>query len=558
MPKHILVAIGGTGIRFAEAFIHLAASGAVDAGEYELCFVDMDFENGDYTRCSNALRHYEEARKALNGSGADNGSGAEFMKAELSLIKKEGRPTAWKLDDHMSSLLRATYDDKTTVKDLARRDRAGETLLDFFMDKGELTRPLKKGFYGHPAVGAAVISAMFESEAFDESNPIVQTIQNNITENIQITLVASSFGATGASIFPNLAAKLRKVHMENISNAKGTLTINGVLALPYHKLPPAQNERNSVDAGEYLNESISILDYYNRSIPDKIQNSFNRLYFAGSDDLNRLNSAGYSLGGSNQKHVFMPTELVGALLIRDSFQQPNGAGRYFYYNKGADTAYIAFPEDVTKRLGVFTEFALAMEEYFWPHLLSLEDEAESCASQRNDFLHMFRKIYPMRDMRTCQSDVGILQDISQMIQAYRSARLYFTDYFSFMRDIHRTMTETFAFAENQELRILRVGKENKTNNFTPEYERLYEGEAWLKNDEQTCSNKESFRQNSPLIYNTVSMNVRDYDTQWRNSLLSEGTAEVALEALREYAKAAYLEANHNRKRDRMNGGHTKQ
>lgn len=537
MAKKIIVAIGGTGMRFAEAFIHLAAAGIVPRDEYEFCFVDMDFESGDYTSCTGALDHYIQAKSRLAAADAD------FMKADLSLIKdNNGNPAAWKLDNHMSALLKAgtVYDNDTKVEALARKDPTAVTLMECFMNAEELRgRELKKGFFGHPDVGAAVISAMFNSPEFNAANPLMQTIRNHIQTDIHVTLIASSFGATGASIFPNLAKKLKNYHTECPAATKGRLTIDGVLALPYYKLPPVEGA-HAVQGDAFLKESIAILDYYYSNPARSGIDAFDRLYFAGADDLNWLNSNSYCEGGANQKHWFMPTDLVGALLIKDSFLRPVEESGYFCFNRGTNGTKIGLSEGDENKFGVFAEFALAMEEYFLPHILSLVNEPGKCAAQRGEFLRVFSG-YTKREMKKCRDGEGILKDIAGMREGYTAARQYFMDYFRFMHQIHLQSSAIGAVQENYDVHILRPDMLNQNNNnyFRTELDALYGPDGLLRDETAALKNMDALRSRQAPIWNSRNvMSVGSFDNAW--SALQELTGnDLAAEALKEYAGAAY-------------------
>ena len=108
-------------------------------------------------------------------------------------------------------------------------------LYESLFTEQERTTNLDKGFRGHPAIGAAVMT-----EKMDINDEPWKTIlpQINADKNAKIFLFASVFGGTGAAGFPTIARLLQaELHKDGEGNC--IAKIGGALVLPYFQFPPA-------------------------------------------------------------------------------------------------------------------------------------------------------------------------------------------------------------------------------------------------------------------------------------------------------------------------------
>ena len=58
MNTYNIIAIGGTGMRCAESFVHLCAMGMFDNTEVNLLALDTDYENGNFKRLKKLVDNY--------------------------------------------------------------------------------------------------------------------------------------------------------------------------------------------------------------------------------------------------------------------------------------------------------------------------------------------------------------------------------------------------------------------------------------------------------------------------------------------------------------------
>ena len=85
--KLFVIAIGGTGMRCLESFVHLCAIGMFDNKEIEILTLDTDQANGNMGRTWNLINTYNQV-KSENGSqdgGTPNTN--TFFSSKLNIFK---------------------------------------------------------------------------------------------------------------------------------------------------------------------------------------------------------------------------------------------------------------------------------------------------------------------------------------------------------------------------------------------------------------------------------------------------------------------------------------
>ena len=62
MDKLFVIAIGGTGMRCLESFVHLCAIGMFDNEEIEILTLDTDYANGNKGRVERLIKQYNKVK----------------------------------------------------------------------------------------------------------------------------------------------------------------------------------------------------------------------------------------------------------------------------------------------------------------------------------------------------------------------------------------------------------------------------------------------------------------------------------------------------------------
>lgn len=190
-------------------------------------------------------------------------------------------------------------------------------LYDALFTEQERETPLDKGFRGHPAIGAAVMSQAMIAEQSEQWKELEQQI--NTDKDARVFLFASVFGGTGAAGFPTIA-KILKNNLKKDENGKPLTKIGGALILPYFQFPSAPNEEEQqmqAKVADFMLNTKSALDYYDKS--GLLGDVFNNIYLVGDNDLTEMKE--FSLGSNSQKNDAHFIELYAALSAFDFFNK---------------------------------------------------------------------------------------------------------------------------------------------------------------------------------------------------------------------------------------------
>ena len=139
MDKLFVIAIGGTGMRCLESFVHLCAIGMFDNQEIEILTLDTDQTNGNKGRVEQLIGLYNN----IKSNDINNPDGGEpnvdtFFSAKLNLYRfftdytNQSRKT-YKL---LSSMQNASTDQKKDNEDLANLFLDAGTVQAFNLDHG--------------------------------------------------------------------------------------------------------------------------------------------------------------------------------------------------------------------------------------------------------------------------------------------------------------------------------------------------------------------------------------------------------------------------------------
>lgn len=315
MKKYVLVAIGGTGMRVAQSFVALAASGFLSdlsGADYklEIRLVDLDIVAG-----SDKIE-LEEMVRALN----------DALPYLSIIVDDRSADTRWKPKgiDGIQSLA-TPIDDKSTLNDLLRDGYLSEPeSLTYHALFGEDDRKmvLRRGCKGRPRIGSLLWAEQFDQD-WQNRGGFWQSIFDDICEDdeLRIMFAGSVFGGTGASGTPTLAQKyIHACKMGDIGHTEPFAQhVALTLMLPYFDL----GSDTDVDSGLFSINSKMALKYYETS---GILNEVEFAQFVGDDrrQMEKMNENGVwnrvrldrdSRADEGQNDPSMPAELMAAIGI---------------------------------------------------------------------------------------------------------------------------------------------------------------------------------------------------------------------------------------------------
>lgn len=301
--SYYLIGIGGTGAKCMESFVHLCGAGLLkDSQPVKIVYVDADISCGNLQRTQRTVDLYTKAQKI---GYSDNG----IFKNHIDVFEP------WTPVPQGSSNLDDVF--QRSVMENKEDYKALGLLYNSLYTEQERKTPLDKGFRGHPAIGAAVMSYSMQEETGEPWISLKQQI--NSDKDAKVFLFASVFGGTGAAGFPTIAKILDKT-LKKDDKKQSVAKIGGALVLPYFQFPPAPNtEEQEMQAkvSEFMLNTRSALDYYNKS--GLLGNIFKSIYLIGDNDLSQMKE--FSLGANTQKNAAHFIEIYAALAAFDFFNK---------------------------------------------------------------------------------------------------------------------------------------------------------------------------------------------------------------------------------------------
>jgi hypothetical protein len=246
MTAKMLIGVGGTGAKVVEAILHCCGAGLGPA-TLQVGFIDQDKSNGNVSRANQTLTAYMEARQNWRGDGAHHIEGSDLLATDVTTFKR--------------SLWTPHPDDGSSLES-ALGDLGGDgKLFDLLFTQEEQRLKLDIGYQARAHVGSAAMTAAIRKE----SDPFWVDIVNKLIaagggDGVDLLLVGSAFGGTGAAGFPTVARLLRR-ELDRKGIRKGA-RISGVLMLPYFGFTPPKRGATVARADELLPQTKAALRYY--------------------------------------------------------------------------------------------------------------------------------------------------------------------------------------------------------------------------------------------------------------------------------------------------------
>ena len=302
MANHFLVFIGGTGAKCAEAFVHMAAAGAVGdpSTTFHVLTLDVDATNGNREQALEALERYQLLREQFPATGQFAGSslfGPTIIHYDWHVQLPESFPHAAGKNSLNAMRAQNSHDEEALMRLFYTDEEMG---FDFS----------KEGFHAIPAIGAPVMQYILdEGIGLGAFQSFVDALRSEVSVNSRLIIIGSIFGGTGACGIPAIMRYLND-KTRDIAMA-GNLLTSGVLLLPYyHFAEPNQEDDMGVHARKFYNNARGALAFY-RDMEEELQ--YTSLYLIGSPL--DYNMGAYRPGMEGQKNPPTPVEWESALAI---------------------------------------------------------------------------------------------------------------------------------------------------------------------------------------------------------------------------------------------------
>lgn len=331
--KLFVIAIGGTGMRCLESFVHLCAIGMFDNEEIEILTLDTDQANGNKGRVEQLIDLYNRI-KSNDTSRIDGGNPNvdTFFSAKLNLYRFFTNYTdqSRKTYSLLSSMQNATSEQKRDNEDLANLFLDASTVQAFDLSHGYRAQThLGSMLMYHGIVEAASHYANDKNAAAKEEVDLANflTLLSQAGSQARVFVFGSVFGGTGASSIPIIPVALKEavdiLGQTTLDLAKAKfgstlLTEYFTFTAPDDKMK--KDERIVADANNFALNSQAALQFYQAD--PTVKQVYRRLYHIGwplqSEDVS-AGSLATITGGAEQKNRCHVVELMCACAAYDFF-----------------------------------------------------------------------------------------------------------------------------------------------------------------------------------------------------------------------------------------------
>lgn len=334
MDNLFVIAIGGTGMRCLESFVHLCAIGMFDNSSISILTLDTDQDNGNKDRVESLIDLYNKV-KSDNPNKIDGGqpNAKTFFSAKLKLYKfhttyADVNRKNYKVLSGVNSGLHKNentdvanlFFDQDTVQnfDLAHGYRAQTHLGSMLMYHGiiEAARNVKSNESG-------------ASNAEKDLRDFINELQAN-QSSARVFVFGSIFGGTGASSIPVIPVALTDA-INILSDGTKTLNTSSVkfgstLLTDYFTFKAPDNVQKGndkviADANNFALNCQAALQFYQED--PTVRSTYKRFYHVGWSDFGAadVSNAGTQTmtGGHEQKNGCHVVELMCACAAYDFF-----------------------------------------------------------------------------------------------------------------------------------------------------------------------------------------------------------------------------------------------
>lgn len=292
--SHYILAIGGSGARCLEAFIHLCAVG-YGPSEVTALLVDPDASNGNLQKTLETALRYRNFREVVPGK--------DYLMTDLKLCA----PRAW---SPFLSGASAQLNDYFRLQILRQQSPEEAELLELLYERRHRESDLNVGFRGQPSVGAAIFASRVDMASEQPWKDLNNQIHNEVGagQEVKIFVFGSMFGGTGASGLPMLPGLL----IQGV--ARDLIRVGTAPLLPYFMFPapPPGGDGNYIATPQaFLLRTKEALRHYR----ENLSRFADTAYFVGLQEPILYKHA--SVGGNDQLNGPHICEMLAALAAKE-------------------------------------------------------------------------------------------------------------------------------------------------------------------------------------------------------------------------------------------------
>ncbi len=336
--KLFLIAIGGTGMRCLESFVHLCAAGLFDNHTIEIMTLDTDQNNGNKDRVESLIELYNKVKTndASNQGGEQRSN--TFFSAKLNL---------YRFFTDYSTPNRQTLHALASTKNLSDEQRQdNQDISDLLFERDSVQQfKLDHGYRAQTHLGSmlmyhgiieAAINAKKGGDAVKaQEKELAKYLEllNKHAATARVFVFGSVFGGTGASSIPVIPIAISEALKiltggNNELNLKKAL-FGSTLLTDYFtfKTPTSQQlstDKIIADANNFALNSQAALSFYNDDTT--VKKTYKRMYHIGWPSSLKINysdgkAGNVVTGGHEQRNDCHIAELMCAVAAYDFFNE---------------------------------------------------------------------------------------------------------------------------------------------------------------------------------------------------------------------------------------------
>lgn len=351
--KLFLIAIGGTGMRCLESFVHLCAAGLFDNHTIEILTLDTDQTNGNKGKVENLINLYNKVKTNDAGSIGGEQRKNTFFSAKLNLYRffTDYSTPARQTLASLASTANLTEEQRQDNQDLSDLLFDRDSVQQFKLDHGYRAQThLGSMLMYHGIIEAAVNVRKGGDSVQKQEKELVEYLQllNQYASTARVFVFGSVFGGTGASSIPVIPLAISEA-LNIITGGTNVINLDKILFgstlltdyFTFNNPDEQQLSRDKVvaSAGNFALNSQAALSFYNDD--PTVQKTYKRLYHIGWPASLKANfsegKAGEVVtGGHNQCNDCHIAELMCAMAAYDFFNEDRktleeiGKAEYLY------------------------------------------------------------------------------------------------------------------------------------------------------------------------------------------------------------------------------------
>lgn len=333
--KLFVIAIGGTGMRCLESFVHLCAIGMFDNQEINILTLDTDQANGNKSRVETLIDLYQKV-KSNDSSNVDGGlpNTDTFFSAKLNLYRFFTDYTNPSSDNYqkLASVPSAPREQQQENQDLADLFFPHDTVQQFNLAHGYRAQTHLGSMLMYHGIVQAVRNYVTNKE---KSKPEEKALADFITlltqasPDARVFIFGSVFGGTGASSIPIIPRALSEASTLLGGNVLDPTRVKfgSTLLTEYFTFKSPDEERLRREKGIIASSdyfpinSQAALQFYQDD--PTVKHCYKRLYLVGwplvDKPVDNDSQGEPPTGGAEQKNPCHVVELMCACAAYDFF-----------------------------------------------------------------------------------------------------------------------------------------------------------------------------------------------------------------------------------------------